>query len=118
MPAVLGYGPYLRGSLVYSSENLSAFFAKRNFEQALDVLNERVKTSTWLAGEEFTAADIMNVFVLTTARLFLPYSLEGYDAIIAYLERATTRETYIRAMEKGDPGFKSVAGATSHASKR
>lgn len=111
MPAVLGYAPYLRGTLVYSEGNLAAFFANRNFKQALQIITDRLETSRWLAGDEFTAADIMNVFVLTTVRLFVPYSLEGHDAILAYLERATKREAYVRAMAKGDPGFAPLIAA-------
>lgn len=117
MPAVLGYGPYLRGTLVHSEGNLASFFANRNFTQALQILNERLKTNKWLAGDEFTAADIMNVFVLTTVRLFIPYSLEGYGAISTYLERVTNREAYIRAMSKGDPGLEPVIAANVTTSK-
>ncbi|KAJ3495329.1 hypothetical protein NLG97_g3473 [Lecanicillium saksenae] len=105
LPAVIAYAPYLRGTLVNTEGNLSAFFANRNFKQALDILNDRLRTSQWLAGDEFTAADIMNVFVMTTVRMYLPYSLEGYDAILAYLERATKRDIYVRAMNRGDPGL-------------
>ncbi|KAJ4155475.1 hypothetical protein LMH87_000716 [Akanthomyces muscarius] len=111
MPAVLGYAPYLRGTLVYSEGNLAAFFSNRSFKQALQILDDRLQTNKWLAGDEFTAADIMNVFVLTTVRLFVPYSLEGRDAILAYLERVTKREAYVRAMAKGDPGLAPVIAA-------
>ncbi|KAF7114444.1 hypothetical protein CNMCM5793_008748 [Aspergillus hiratsukae] len=80
-------------------------YAKRNFEQALKILDERLTKYTWLAGEEFTAADVMNVFTLTTARLFFGYSLTGYDGILPYLRRVTMREVYQRAMGRGILGW-------------
>lgn len=117
MPAVKGFTPFLRGTLKVEEGNLSSFFAKRSFDQSLQILNDRLKTNTWLLGDEFTAADIMNVFVLTTVRLFIPYSLEGYDAILAYLDRVTKREAYIKAMNKGDPGFTPLIAAVAKGSK-
>ena len=60
----------------------------------------------YLAGEEFTAADIMLVFSLTTMRLFHDYSLAPYPNILAYLARIGARPGYQRAMQKGDPDMK------------
>jgi len=45
----------------------------------------------------------MIVFTLTTMRLFLPYGLAPYPAILAYLQRIGRRDAYRRAMRKGDP---------------
>jgi len=50
-----------------------------------------------LAGDEFTAADIMSVYFLTTVGMFMPFDLSGYPQILRYLGRD--------AMAKGDPGF-------------
>lgn len=72
---------------------------------SLQILEDRLRTNTWLAGDEFTAADIMNVCPLTTMRVFAPFSLEGYDSILAYLKRVSQRTGYQRAVTKGDPGF-------------
>ena len=83
--------------------------AKR--EHALKLLNERLGENEWLAGKEFTAADIMNVVSLTTLRIFVPYNLEAYPNIVSYLQRVGDREGYKRAMRKGDPGFEPVLGA-------
>jgi glutathione S-transferase len=82
-----------------------AHFVTRGYNLSLKILEDRVSTNTWLAGDEFTAADIMNVFSLTTMRLFAPFSLENYPGIVAYLKRIGEREGYKRAMAKGDPGF-------------
>lgn len=75
------------------------------------MLDDRLAKSEWLAGEEFSVADIMVVFPLTTMRYFSPYSLEGFDNVLKYLERVTGREAYKRAMEKIDPGMEAAIGA-------
>ncbi|KAH1296608.1 hypothetical protein KXX11_007787 [Aspergillus fumigatus] len=102
-PALVGYSTVLRSEI--SRDDPSARFARRNFEQALRILDDRLAKHTWLAGEEFTAADVMNVFTLTTARLFFPYRLAGYEGILGHLQRVSQREAYQTAMAKGDPGL-------------
>jgi glutathione S-transferase len=74
-------------------------------DRALAMLEGRLGEATWLAGDEFTAADIMSVFSLTTMRLFMPVDLAPYPNILAYLQRIGAREGYRRAMQKGDPDF-------------
>lgn len=71
----------------------------------LKMMDNRLRENTWLAGEEFTAADIMVVFTLTTMRAFYPYDLTGYDGILAYLQRVVKRDGYQRARAKGDPNL-------------
>jgi glutathione S-transferase len=70
---------------------------------ALGFLNERLSKTDYLAGGELTTADIMLVFTLTTMRLFYPFELKPYPAILAYLQRIGARPAYQRAMKKGDP---------------
>jgi glutathione S-transferase len=74
-------------------------------ERAWGLVEARVATVPWLAGEAFTAADIMTVFSLTTMRSFFPVDLAPYPAIRAYLQRVGAREGYRRAMAKGDPAM-------------
>ncbi|KAI1480892.1 putative glutathione S-transferase [Daldinia eschscholtzii] len=84
----------------------SEFHAQRHFAQLAKFLrffDNHVKDNEWLAGTEFTAADIMNVFPLTTMRTFFAYDLSEYPNILNYLKRATEREGYKRARAKGDP---------------
>ncbi len=80
-------------------------------EHAVRLLDDRSKENEWLAGKEFTAADIMTVVSLTTLRLFMPYSLEPYPHVLRWLERVGEREGYRRAMGKGDPGLEPLLGA-------
>jgi glutathione S-transferase len=74
-------------------------------ERALGLVEARLGGAEWLAGGEFTAADVMSVFSLATMRLFMPVDLAPYPGILAYLRRVGAREAYRRAMEKGDPGM-------------
>ena len=81
-------------------------------KRALRHLDERLAKAPYLAGEAFTAADVMTVFSLTTMRLFYAADLSPYPAILAYLQRIGERPAYGRAMEKGDPGFAPLLGPT------
>lgn len=87
-----------------------AIMSKERPKRALDGLNERLKDNEWLAGKQFSAADIMAVFPLTTMRYFHPYSLGEYENILRYLERVGGREAYQKAMKKGDPDMQLVLG--------
>ncbi|WP_428675294.1 glutathione S-transferase family protein [Reyranella sp.] len=70
---------------------------------ALGQVQSRLAKVDYFAGSEFTTADIMTVFTLTTMRLFLPFGLAPYPAILGYLQRIGRRDAYQRAMRKGDP---------------
>lgn len=87
-----------------------AIMAKERLERALKALNNRLADNEWLAGTQFSVADIMVVFTLTTMRYFMPYSLEGHDNILKYLGRVSKRPAYQIAMKKGDPDMELVLG--------
>ena len=72
-------------------------------DQELQFMDQRLKDNTWLAGDQFTAADIMTVFSLTGMREFFQLDLSKYQNILAYLQRVRGREGYKKAMAKGDP---------------
>jgi len=73
------------------------------FKKMLTLMDARLLENVWLAGDEFSAADIMTVFTLTTMRTFYPFDLTGYQGILGYLERAVKREGYRKARAKADP---------------
>ena len=77
--------------------------AQERLEKVFALIEVRLSRSDYLAGSDFTAADIMSVFSLTTMRLFLPVDLAPYPSIRAYLARIGARPGYRRAMAKGDP---------------
>ena len=94
-------------------DNVYAKIANQRFEGGLRALDERLAVNEWLAGSEFTVADIMVVFSLTTMRYFCTYSLDGYGNILGYLERIGEREAYKRAMRKSDPDLGLILGPDS-----
>lgn len=87
------------------ADNVVLTSTRGRLELVLDLLENRLGGVTYLAGSEFTAADIMTVFSLTTMRSFMPLELGPYPNILAYLQRIGARPGYQRAMAKGDPGF-------------
>ena len=75
------------------------------FRKMLALVEARLVENTWLAGDEFTAADIMTVFTLTTMRMFYPFDLTDYQGILGFLQRVSRREGYRKARAKADPGL-------------
>ena len=80
----------------------------RKSDHAVKLVDERLERNQWLAGETFTAADVMTVFSLTTMRVGVGYGLEPYPNILRWLKKVGERPAYQRAMEKGEPGFTPV----------
>lgn len=70
---------------------------------AFAMIESRLSESPYLAGSEFTAADIITLFPLTTGRLFVPRDLGPYPDIRRYLQRIGERPAFQRAMAKADP---------------
>jgi glutathione S-transferase len=69
------------------------------------LVESRLGAVPYFAGDEFTAADIMMLFPLTTMRAFAPRDLSPFPHIRTYLKRIGERPAYQRAMTKGDPGM-------------
>ncbi|WP_207478696.1 glutathione S-transferase family protein [Arenibaculum pallidiluteum] len=82
--------------------------AQERLNSVLALIEARLAQNHHLAGAEFTAADIMSVFSLTTMRLFQPVDLSPYPSIRAYLRRIGERPAYRRAMAKSDPDLTPV----------
>lgn len=82
---------------------LAALFSR--LDRAYDQIEARLADAPYLAGDDFTAADLLSVFPLTTMRTFAPRDLAPYPNIRAYLRRIADRPAFVRAMEKADPGF-------------
>jgi glutathione S-transferase len=79
---------------------------KGRLDRVLDLIEKRLGEADYFAGSEFTAADIIMLFSLTTMRVFLPIDLAPYPSILRYLQRIGAREAYQSAIRKGDPGMK------------
>ncbi|KAL2373957.1 hypothetical protein RJ035_004643 [Blastomyces gilchristii] len=89
-----GGGDGTRGRDPVANPNPNPIVALWNdrLTRSLENLDKRFKPkseggdgATWLAGDEFTVANIMVVFSLTTFRNWFAYSLRGYDGILGYL---------------------------------
>ncbi|WP_428248037.1 glutathione S-transferase family protein [Ferrovibrio sp.] len=92
------------------ADNQTRQWGDKRLAQMLDLMDQRLSANPWLAGVDFTAADIMTVFSLTTMRHFQPYDLTPYPNIRAYLQRVAARPGYQRAMAKGDAGMELLLG--------
>ncbi|KAI1407718.1 glutathione S-transferase [Hypoxylon sp. FL1857] len=102
-PALLLNLSLSRTGLGEGHDMIKRYDARR--KQILEFMDQRLSKVLWLAGEQFTAADIMNVCCLTTMRCFIQYNLGAYPNILTYLKRIAARDGYRRAMEKGDPNL-------------
>ena len=76
---------------------------QERLDKVLALIEARLAQNDYLAGSEFTAADIMSVFSLTTMRRFHPVDLAPYSRVLAYFQRIGGRPAYQRAMAKSDP---------------
>lgn len=95
----------LVAGMAAASGSPAASSLTRRLDRAWDMVEARLGESPFLAGADFTAADIMTLFPLTTMRLFAPRDIAGYPNIAAYLQRIGARDAFERAMAKADPGF-------------
>ena len=86
-----------------SEDNNTMVRCENKVDQCLDHLNRRLEKATWLAGDEFTVADIATVWSLTGMREFYQVDLSKYANIVAYLQRVGKRDGYRKAMARGDP---------------
>lgn len=71
--------------------------------QVLSFMDQRLQKCEWLAGDVFTAADVMAVTSLTTMRSFYGYDLGPYLGLLGWLGRVKGREAWRVAMGKADP---------------
>ena len=78
---------------------------KLRLATVFNLVEARLTEAEYFAGSEFTAADIIMTFSLTTMRYFLPVDITPYPHILAYLQRISQRPAFQTAMQKGDPGM-------------
>jgi glutathione S-transferase len=87
-------------------ENALLAALRSRLDRAYAQIESRLGETPYLAGDSFTAADIMTLFPLTTMRVFAPRDITPYSNIRSYLSRIGDRPAFQRAMAKADPGFK------------
>lgn len=93
---------FLAGANV-GEDNQMLGLATQRLDAALKIMDDRLKETKWLAGEEFTAADTMSLYPVTTQRYWAKVSLEKYPNIVRWIKDCSDRPAYQKAMEKGDP---------------
>ena len=76
---------------------------ERREEGYFRFLEGRLGESPYLAGPEFTCADVMVVFQLTTAVLFGGRRIDDLPNAISYVQRIESRPAHIRAMAIAGP---------------
>ncbi|BBO07384.1 MULTISPECIES: glutathione S-transferase family protein [Bradyrhizobium] len=96
--------------LELAQDNPTLLAMKGRLDRSYDLLDARLRDAEYLAGNAFTAADIMMGFSLTTMRYFQPYDVQRCPNVVKYLGRVSARPAYRRAMEKGDPGMALLLG--------
>src|SRR3546814_14424692 len=77
-------------------------------DRAFGLVEQRLSDAPYFAGDEFTTADIIMAFPLTTMRLFVPRDISAYPNLKAYLAKIVERTAFKRALKVGDPGLKPV----------
>lgn len=79
------------------------------YDLGLEQAERRLGEAQYFAGSEFTAADIMMLFPLSTMRcIYNPRDLSPYPNIRRYLRQIGERPAYQRAVAKADPTLQSV----------
>lgn len=94
---------YLRRAGVEETHPVLQAFNQR-ITDALEMMDRRLMQCPWLAGEDFTAADVYAVFIVTTMRLFTPFSLSGYSGVRRWLDDIGQRPAYRKMIEKAEQG--------------
>lgn len=80
---------------------------------AMSNINNRLAANKYLAGDEFTVADVMTMCCFTTLRKFEPIDLTEFEGVLAWLKRVAERPAYQRAMQKSDPDLDIQAGISA-----
>jgi glutathione S-transferase len=75
-------------------------FGYGNYDLTVDVLERAVSAHPYIAGDRFTAADIYVGSAIGWGTMF--GTLPKRDAFLAYFERLSSREAYLRANAKDD----------------
>ena len=84
------------------ADRVLAAMVDPNLARQLDFMEGELRRSTWFAGDEFSAADILMSFPVEAARQRAGLD-GGRPKLMAYLHRIHERPAYRRALERGGP---------------
>jgi len=93
---------FMRGIVRAILSRTQAGYIEPQLKTHFDFIESELGRSSWFAGEEFSAADVMMSFPLEAAAV-RANALAGRPRIKALLERIQARPAYRRALEKGGP---------------
>jgi len=93
---------FMRSIVRAISSRTQAGYIEPQLKTHFDFIESELGRSSWFAGEEFSAADVMMSFPLEAAAV-RANALAGRPRIKALLERIQARPAYRRALEKGGP---------------
>lgn len=79
-----------------AQDHPSRIAGRAHAARLLKLVDNRLSHKPYMAGDRFTAADIMMTFPFTTTRLFMSVDVEGHPNIAAYVERMAARPAYRR----------------------
>lgn len=97
---------------ITSPEVVRAIYARSAVEREAAYfrhIEERLAESPYLAGPEFTAADIQNMFALATMPKLGGPSIDHLKNVRDYVSRVTSRPAYKKAMQIAGPDAKRPA---------
>jgi glutathione S-transferase len=94
--------------LQYLPDNAWGLSWRERNDRAWAFAEQRLGRSPYFGGPEFTAADIIMFFPMTTGRSFMPRDMTQYPNICEYLPRIGARPAYQRAFAKSEPGMTPV----------
>ncbi|WP_218647297.1 glutathione S-transferase family protein [Sphingobium lactosutens] len=80
--------------------------ARRRREGLFRHMDDRLAEHTYLAGQDFTLADIMSAFAVTTLPTLIGESLDDYSNIKRYAQQIAARPAWLKAMEIAGPKAK------------
>ncbi|ETN37246.1 uncharacterized protein HMPREF1541_08237 [Cyphellophora europaea CBS 101466] len=110
------YAASLLNAPGFPTDTLAANYAHQSFIRRtpnhLKQYNDRLATNTYLAGDDFSAADMMNIYCFTLLRVIYPIDLSEYPHIRRWLKLITSRPAYRRAMDKGEDGMPALVTPT------
>jgi glutathione S-transferase len=75
----------------------------RQMDLAFDIMDKRLADVPYLAGHEFTAAEVMILYPITTWARYNGTDFSRHPNIRAYIERVEARPAYRRAMDIAGP---------------
>jgi glutathione S-transferase len=96
----------LRGRTEGEEDARYSELLNRREEAYFRYADQRLAESPYLGGPEFTCADLMSMFCLTSLPLFGGRSVDDLPQVRAYVERLSARPAYQKAMAIAGPGAK------------